>query len=130
MSTAFQAGKVLYSQQSAMSQMIGVYTNGGAPALAAWLADPANMNEVANLSGALNLWAAEQPQAWPSPPGVPVLDAAQRDALFRAEWGIGPMSAFIDLMPGVPDTTINIYKQFYAFGNPGWAEVLDWHTHI
>ena len=133
MSTAFQAGKVLYSQQSALSQLIGVYNRpppeGGAPGVAAWLGDPTNMNEVANLSGALNLWASQQPQEWPTPPGVPPLNAAQKEALFAAQCGVGPMSAFIELTPGMTDDQRNVYKQFYGVSGEGWGEVQYWYEH-
>jgi len=71
------------------------------------------------------------PGIWPNPPGVPfLLNDAQKAALFAAQTSVGPVSAWLAMMPpDMGDATLNLYKQFYGPGSAGWAETLYWYSH-
>ena len=60
MSDTFQAGRITYAAQQALSELGGRLQQ-GLP-LAPWFADPANSRNVSDLSGALNFWAQSAPQ--------------------------------------------------------------------
>lgn len=88
---------------------------------------PKYQGPMADLAGAIN--AAWPVDDWPSPPGVAALDAAQKTALFAAECGIGPQSAFDALTPGMDESTRNVYRQYYGPSAVGWPEVQYWYAH-
>lgn len=77
MSDTFQAGRITFVAQQALSELVGRLQQ-GLP-LAPWYADPAKAQAISDLAGALNAWAAA-----PVPP--PSSDPLARILAAPSQW--------------------------------------------